>query len=300
MARAGDYARAGIAATNNTLNTLRAVRDNSPKYDEIQTEGMRQRANIKIAGLQAEGEVARAAINAEAKVRVEKARIDGQNARREGKRAVAKAGVVAAAGSLIGDAFKKPGPDPMKPFQTDYSDIDALMTQQGEKIQGDIESAQTDLQQINDGTYVPPGSEKPIGYTGGSSSSGNTGGSSGSGGSVTPPPAGKKVYSQEEIQSFAINAGFTPEESKLVSRIAMGESSGNPMAFNGKGADQSYGLMQINMLGDMGPERRAEFGLTSNDQLYDPQTNMNAAYKIYKQQGWGAWGAYTNGSYLNF
>ena len=80
----------------------------------------------------------------------------------------------------------------------------------------------------------------------------------------------------------------------------MGESSGNPYAFNGKGADQSYGLMQINMLGDMGPERRSQFGLKSNEELYDPVKNMQAAFKIYQSQGWGAWGAYTNGSYLKY
>ena len=54
------------------------------------------------------------------------------------------------------------------------------------------------------------------------------------------------------------------------------------------------------MLGGMGPERRAQFGLSSNDELFDPKTNAKAAYQIYKQQGINAWGAYTNGSYKQF
>ena len=166
MARAGDYARAGVASTKNTLNTLAAVRDNSPKYDEIQTEGMRQRAKIKIAGLKAEGEVARAAINAEAKIRQTKAKIDGDNAVREGKRNVAKAGVVAAAGQLIGDAFKKPGPDPMKPFQPDRSATEQLLAETGAKLQSDIDSLNDKITSMKDGTYDygfddEPSSSKP-------------------------------------------------------------------------------------------------------------------------------------------
>ena len=80
----------------------------------------------------------------------------------------------------------------------------------------------------------------------------------------------------------------------------MAESGGQPRAYNPRGADKSYGLWQINMLGGMGPERRAQFGLSSNDELFDPKTNAKAAYQIYKQQGINAWGAYTNGSYKQF
>ena len=106
--------------------------------------------------------------------------------------------------------------------------------------------------------------------------------------------------SQSQIQDLAVQVGFPSDVAPVISKIAMGESSGRSTAFNGKGADQSYGLMQINMLGDMGPERRKAFGLTSNEDLYDPLTNMKAAYEIYKTQGLEAWGAYTNGSYKKF
>ena len=200
MARAGDYARAGIAATNNTLNTLRAVRDNSPKYDEIQTEGMRQRANIKIAGLEAEGVVARAAINAEAKVRVEKARIDGQNARREGKRGVAKAGVVAAAGSLIGDAFKKPGPDPMKPFQADRTATEQLLQETGTKLQGDIDALTTKIESMKNGTYDYGFDDKPSGSGSGSNSDSDSG--SGSGSIPSNSPSGQITATAEQQAAF--------------------------------------------------------------------------------------------------
>ena len=109
-----------------------------------------------------------------------------------------------------------------------------------------------------------------------------------------------QTLEKTNLEKLAIEAGFTPEEAKIASRIALAESSGNTTAFNGVGADESYGLMQINMLGAMGPERRAQFGIQTNEDLYDPLTNMKAALDVYKRQGWGAWSVYTSGAYNKF
>ncbi len=109
-----------------------------------------------------------------------------------------------------------------------------------------------------------------------------------------------QTFEKSNLEQLAIEAGFTPEEAKIASRIALAESSGSSTAFNGKGADESYGLMQINMLGAMGPERRAQFGIQTNEDLYDPLTNMRAALDVYKRQGWGAWSVYTSGAYNKF
>jgi len=103
---------------------------------------------------------------------------------------------------------------------------------------------------------------------------------------------------QQEIAQLAASVGFP--DPQLAAAIAMGESSGNPQAYNGRGNDQSYGLWQINMRGDLGPARRAQFGLSRNEDLFDPTTNARAAIAIFNQQGYSAWGAYTNGSYRKF
>ena len=62
--------------------------------------------------------------------------------------------------------------------------------------------------------------------------------------------------------------------------------------------------MQINMLDrpgfEMGKERRTKWGLSSNEELNDPQTNFNAAFDVWQSQGWGGWGAYTDGRYKQF
>ena len=111
-----------------------------------------------------------------------------------------------------------------------------------------------------------------------------------------------KRYTQAELAQYARQAGFPEEKIPTIVAIAMGESSGNPRAHNPDAStgDNSYGLMQINMLGQMGADRRKAFGLSSNDQLFDPVTNFAAAKTIYDSQGLGAWGAYNNGSYKDF
>lgn len=111
-----------------------------------------------------------------------------------------------------------------------------------------------------------------------------------------------KRYTQAELAQYARQAGFPEEKIPTIVAIAMGESSGNPRAHNPDAStgDNSYGLMQINMLGQMGADRRKAFGLSSNEQLFDPVTNFAAAKTIYDSQGLGAWGAYNNGSYKDF
>ena len=54
------------------------------------------------------------------------------------------------------------------------------------------------------------------------------------------------------------------------------------------------------MIGNLGPARLEQFGLSSNADLFNPATNASVAWQIYQTQGLGAWGAYTNGSYAQF
>ena len=103
-----------------------------------------------------------------------------------------------------------------------------------------------------------------------------------------PPPGQQSI---PNLVKIALSAGFTPEEAAIAAAVSMAESSGKPGAFNPDAStgDKSYGLWQINMLGGMGPERRKEFGLGRDEDLWNPTTNAMAARKIYLSQGWGAW-----------
>ena len=110
------------------------------------------------------------------------------------------------------------------------------------------------------------------------------------------------TFNQEEIARAARKAGFPEDKVATMTAIAMAESSGDSAALNNNPntGDLSYGLWQINMLGDMGPERRKLFGIQSNEELLDPLTNAKAAYEIYKLQGYAAWSVYKSGKYRDY
>jgi hypothetical protein len=99
------------------------------------------------------------------------------------------------------------------------------------------------------------------------------------------------------------SVGFKGQALEIAYAIAMAESSGNARAHNpnsGTG-DNSYGLFQINMLGGMGPERRKKYGLSSNEELFDPYVNARIAYQMSNGgKNWAPWSTYKRGDYLKF
>jgi hypothetical protein len=102
------------------------------------------------------------------------------------------------------------------------------------------------------------------------------------------------------IYQIARSAGFSSITAIVATAVALAESGGNPRAHNPVPPDDSYGLWQINMIGAMGPERRAAFGLSSNEQLYDPLTNARAAYAIsHGGTNFRPWTTFTSGAYLS-
>lgn len=111
----------------------------------------------------------------------------------------------------------------------------------------------------------------------------------------------KRVVSDKGIAAAAAGAGIPKNQVDEAVAIALAESSGNANALNDVPPDLSYGLWQINMLGDMGPERRRQLKIGSNEALYDPQTNARAA-KMISSGGtnWRPWSTYTNGAYTDY
>jgi hypothetical protein len=104
--------------------------------------------------------------------------------------------------------------------------------------------------------------------------------------------------SATQIAQAAYSAGFRGTALTTAVAVALAESDGNPDAHNGVPPDNSYGLWQVNMLGDLGPDRRRQFGLSSNDQLFDPATNAKAAYAISDDgKSFEPWSTYTDGAY---
>jgi hypothetical protein len=112
---------------------------------------------------------------------------------------------------------------------------------------------------------------------------------------------GSRVQIPDAV-GLAQEAGFTKEQAAIMAAIAMAESSGNSGAHNNnrQTGDDSYGLWQINMIDRLGPERRRQFGIQSNDQLKDPRINAKAAKAVFDSQGFGAWSVYRSGSYRQY
>jgi hypothetical protein len=104
----------------------------------------------------------------------------------------------------------------------------------------------------------------------------------------------------ENLIGLAKGAGFSQSDAVIMAAIAMAESGGNSNAHNAKPPDNSYGLWQINMIGNLGPERRQQIGISSDDKLKDPVINAHAAKLIKNSQGFGAWTVYKTGAYKRF
>ncbi|MGA7791831.1 MAG: transglycosylase SLT domain-containing protein [Candidatus Acidiferrales bacterium] len=103
------------------------------------------------------------------------------------------------------------------------------------------------------------------------------------------------ILTPAQISYYAQSAGFTGQALITAVAIALAESSGNASVYNPETAagappgGGSYGLWQI-YLNDH-PEY-------AGVNLYDPQTNANAAFALYSAAGgFTPWTTYNSGAY---
>lgn len=106
-----------------------------------------------------------------------------------------------------------------------------------------------------------------------------------------------------ELSQLLYQVGFEGNAHKIAWAIVMRESSGRPMAHNDNTStgDNSYGLFQINMIGDLGADRRDKFELRVNSDLFDPVLNAKIAHHMSAGgDDFGSWGigpnAYRSGA----
>jgi hypothetical protein len=96
----------------------------------------------------------------------------------------------------------------------------------------------------------------------------------------------------EELKQLLHDVGFTGQALKKAWGTAMRESTGRPRSHNDNRntGDNSYGLFQINMIDSLGPARLKQYGLNSNEDLFDPITNAKIAYQMSDGgNNWSAW-----------
>jgi hypothetical protein len=102
----------------------------------------------------------------------------------------------------------------------------------------------------------------------------------------------KTNLSDLELKKLLSLVGFKGRDLVVAWAVAKKESNGRPLAFNGnhKTGDSSYGMFQINMIDELGPDRRTKFDLDSNAELFNPVKNAEIAY--YMTNGgkdWSSW-----------
>jgi len=106
------------------------------------------------------------------------------------------------------------------------------------------------------------------------------------------------VLSADQVYYLARQVGLSRSSSITATAVAYPESSLDTMAHNTTGGVDSYGLWQIEMSGLLGPARRAQFRLKSNDELYDTQVNALAMETISAHGlDWIPWTVYRTGAY---
>jgi len=101
-----------------------------------------------------------------------------------------------------------------------------------------------------------------------------------------------EMLTPEDLKDLLWAVGFEGNALKTAWSIAVVESNGRPMALNDntRTGDKSYGIFQINMLGDLGVIRKEKFDLVSNKELFDPVTNAEITYYMTKGgKDWSSW-----------
>ena len=148
----------------------------------------------------------------------------------------------------------------------------------------------------------------------------------------TPDPVPYEPGESNRVTADALyellrGKGFTQSQAVTMVAIARAESGFDARATNMEGLDRSYGLFQINMIGNLGESREQiysteEFRRDNNlpgewqgyETLLDPQWNIAAAKQVYDEArvigiydnrgfadpGFGPWSVYTSGVYEQY
>jgi hypothetical protein len=108
-----------------------------------------------------------------------------------------------------------------------------------------------------------------------------------------------EMLTDKELKELLWAVGFEGKALKTAWAVAKSESNGRPMAYNGnrKTGDSSYGIFQINMLGNLGIDRKEKFELRSDELLFDPVINAEITYHMTQGgNDWSSWSSIKNGA----
>lgn len=99
----------------------------------------------------------------------------------------------------------------------------------------------------------------------------------------------KQAMDPYDVARLLYKRGFRGKDITNMLAISWRESRWIPGSMADDHDDLSYGLFQINMMGKMGPARRGYFNISKNEELYDPDTNVRAARKLFGSGNYSPW-----------
>jgi len=284
MSTLSNIIQAGNNSANASVKAYKAAREYSPKYDEIAKKGIETRAEEKMAAFQADAQVAKAGLDANAYVQKERIKRDTDKAKRgiykPAKQMKAAAGVVGAAALLAkkdkpqNEIYKKAVADEMarlqalrdKPFESDPQDTSTLdfLNEQLEKLNGNVP---TQPGQSSSGST--PGSSTP------NTSSGNSSGKK-SGGDISMQymdTLTSKGYSPQQAAALVGHLRVETGDFKHMEELA-------PNRYGTKG----YGHLQWTNTG-AGQGRRTNFLNWTKEKGLDPTSfEGNSGFLMHEME----------------
>jgi hypothetical protein len=108
-----------------------------------------------------------------------------------------------------------------------------------------------------------------------------------------------EMLTDKELIQLLKAVGFEGKALKTAWAVAKTESNARPLAYNGNRntGDSSYGIFQINMLGELGIDRKEKFELRSNILLFDPVVNAEITYHMTQGgEDWSSWSSVKTGA----
>ena len=313
MANVNNYAAAGRAAMNKNVQIVNAQAENKVRYDKIGEAAVTQDAMNRANTAKNNARIANRKIASETDILIEKERAKRDKDIRGINKQARMTGMLAGGAALLGGGIalmnKKDEPDERL----------SLVQQQAEYWRNRYKQAGIDIEEA-DARYTSLTEQlegmDSVGDSGGSSStstsnSSSTGGGQSSGSSSTKPissfqATGKKGrFTVGDMTKLALDAGFSPENAKVMGAIGMAESGGQAGIDTvqsgldkNKSNEYSIGLFQVNAQAH--GDKLAKLGY-SEDDLRDPAKAARVAKMVYDEVGsFKPWSVYKSGAYSQY
>lgn len=305
------FISAGNEAVRAAYKARAAAERNKPKYDKFGKQAIEDQTKQDLLSMEIRGRAQQNAMTSKANQKTKEINREAKKYAEDQVRSARMAGKLAGGAALLGGAYfmskeKPDAPDEGIGMYKDYieennqsiRDIQTKMDELGTTAPTQTVSEQDASTEPLTGSF--PTFKEPL--TGSFPKPISSGQAMASGmGSYK----GGATATQAQMTKFAEQAGFSPENAKIMGAIAMGESGGrlgidtvqsglDPNKTN----EFSVGATQINVQAH--GDKLKKLGYTADD-LRDPVKNFQVAKMVYDEMGsFSPWSVYKSGDYKKY